>query len=392
MESMLFESNLRRLARSSAKYSTWLAILTVGLFSFSGSAWAQISLVHVTSCGPGAFPATTCTIPSTGSGNLIVVAFASINFTPTITSVTDNAGNTYVEAGSARAVDSAANEIVDVWYAKNSKSGATTVTITPSASGTGAAMIWEFSNVDTGSPLDQTTVLNSQPAATTPLGASVTTTAPNEVIVSVMSPVGTITGPHSGNAFISDSLFFGVGWAHLVTSSTGTYAAQWDITSGTYASSTVSFRAAASSTPSNTCDLASPYGTVDSADVQAAVNMSLGLAPCTANILGIGVCNVVVVQRVINAMGGTCTIGNSHTVSLAWVASTSSNVSGYKVYRATTSGGPYTILSTSLVNGTSYTDSTVQAGQTYYYVVSAVDVSSNESVYSNEAQAAVPFP
>jgi hypothetical protein len=141
----------------------------------------------------------------------------------------------------------------------------------------------------------------------------------------------------------------------------------------------------------NACDLNSD-GTVTKSDVDLAVNMSLGLSPCTANVLGAGVCNVMVVQRIINAsMGGACVIGNSHSVSLSWVASTST-VAGYNAYRGTTPGGPYTKLNSSLATGTSYEDATVLAGQTYYYVVTAVDASNNSSVYSNQAQAVVPSP
>jgi hypothetical protein len=142
----------------------------------------------------------------------------------------------------------------------------------------------------------------------------------------------------------------------------------------------------------NACDLTG-NGVVDILDVQLAVNMAIGLAPCTANVAGQGVCNIVVVQRVTNAaMSGTCLTGVSHTASLNWTASTSSNVIGYNVYRATASGGPYTKITTSPVAGTTYTDPTVQAGQTYYYVTTAVDTSSNESVYSNQAPAVVPTP
>src|SRR6476660_4305846 len=87
----------------------------------------------------------------------------------------------------------------------------------------------------------------------------------------------------------------------------------------------------------NSCDLVA-NGTVDAADVQAAINMSLGVSPCTANIAGANVCNIVVVQRVINASlpGGTCfTSAGIHRVSLSWAASTSSGVTGYRVYRST---------------------------------------------------------
>ncbi|HZT70141.1 MAG TPA: IPT/TIG domain-containing protein [Terriglobia bacterium] len=80
-----------------------------------------------------------------------------------------------------------------------------------------------------------------------------------------------------------------------------------------------------------------------------------------------------------------------HTVSLAWAASTSS-VSGYNVYRSQISGGPYTRINSNLVSGTSFTDSNVQAGNTYFYVTTAVNSSNVESGYSNQATATIPSP
>lgn len=76
-------------------------------------------------------------------------------------------------------------------------------------------------------------------------------------------------------------------------------------------------------------------------------------------------------------------------MALTWNASTST-VSGYNVYRSTVSGSSYTKINSSLVAGLNYADSTVQSGTTYYYVATAVDSNGNESVYSNEASAAVP--
>jgi fibronectin type 3 domain-containing protein len=76
-------------------------------------------------------------------------------------------------------------------------------------------------------------------------------------------------------------------------------------------------------------------------------------------------------------------------VTLSWSASTSSDVVGYNVYRASVSGGPYSLIASS-VSGTSYSDSNVTAGQTYYYVLTSVDSSGNESTDSNQASAAVP--
>jgi hypothetical protein len=81
-----------------------------------------------------------------------------------------------------------------------------------------------------------------------------------------------------------------------------------------------------------------------------------------------------------------------HSVWLAWAASTSMEISGYNVYRATAPGGPYVMLNTSLVTETAYVDSEVASGETYFYIATAVDSNTNESPYSNEAIAVVPTP
>jgi hypothetical protein len=156
----------------------------------------------------------------------------------------------------------------------------------------------------------------------------------------------------------------------------------------------VLFPVSASAQAAGACDLTQDHA-VNFADITLAVNMALGLAPCAGNIQGTGSCNVVAVQRVINAaLGGSCVTGvngGSHTVLLSWTASVSQGVSGYYIYRATSLNGPYTKLSASLLTDTSYVDNTVQAGQTYYYVATAVDSSGVESEYSDPpVQAIVP--
>jgi hypothetical protein len=140
----------------------------------------------------------------------------------------------------------------------------------------------------------------------------------------------------------------------------------------------------------NACDLTGD-GVVDNRDVQLATSMAQTVVPCTANVAGTGVCNIVVVDRVTHAaLTGTCLTGVPHTVTLNWTASTSSNVTGYNVYRSTASGGPYTKLTSAPVASVSYTDPTAAEGQTYYYVATAVDNSNNESVYSSPVTAVVP--
>jgi invasion protein IalB len=78
-----------------------------------------------------------------------------------------------------------------------------------------------------------------------------------------------------------------------------------------------------------------------------------------------------------------------HSADLSWTASTSI-VAGYNVYRGVQSGGPYTKLTSTPVVLTIYTDSTVQSGQAYFYVVTAVDLNNLETVHSNEVSAVIP--
>jgi fibronectin type 3 domain-containing protein len=65
-------------------------------------------------------------------------------------------------------------------------------------------------------------------------------------------------------------------------------------------------------------------------------------------------------------------------------------VVGYHIYRGSVSGGPYSILDSAPVASDAYSDSAVQSGQTYFYVVRSVDNAGTESVNSTEVQAIIP--
>ncbi len=104
--------------------------------------------------------------------------------------------------------------------------------------------------------------------------------------------------------------------------------------------------------------------------------------------------SVSLVSNTLNSPTGISLSGNgvgatARPVSLAWDPSTSVVV-GYNAYRGGQAGGPYTKLNSSPIAGTTYTDNTVQAGQTYFYVATAVDLRGIESVFSNEAMAVIP--
>lgn len=82
-----------------------------------------------------------------------------------------------------------------------------------------------------------------------------------------------------------------------------------------------------------------------------------------------------------------------HKVTLTWSASASRDVISYNIYVSHTSGGPYTLLSSvSATASHSFVDTAVISGETYFFVVTAVNYLGEESSYSDQAIAVVPSP
>ena len=65
----------------------------------------------------------------------------------------------------------------------------------------------------------------------------------------------------------------------------------------------------------------------------------------------------------------SATANGNNRIDLGWA--TVSGAAQYRVYRATTSGGPYTQIATIAAPTTSYSDASANGGVTYYYVVRA---------------------
>lgn len=105
--------------------------------------------------------------------------------------------------------------------------------------------------------------------------------------------------------------------------------------------------------------------------------VSLGEALCTAD-------SIAIAPLADNLREGW------HIVNLTWNAD--SGALWYRAYRGTANGGPYTRIADCIMT-TSYSD-LVPAGQTFYYVVTAVNVAAaggdQESGNSNQATAAIP--
>lgn len=75
------------------------------------------------------------------------------------------------------------------------------------------------------------------------------------------------------------------------------------------------------------------------------------------------------------------------SITLDWGDNSESDLAGYTVYRSSTTSGPYSPVSNGLVAASLFTDNGLTNGTTYYYVVTASDLSGNESPVSNEASA-----
>ncbi len=78
-------------------------------------------------------------------------------------------------------------------------------------------------------------------------------------------------------------------------------------------------------------------------------------------------------------------------VILTWTASASPGVTNYNIKRATSSGGPYTNNIIGSTTTTAFTDTNVEDGVTYYYVVSSVSSTFGQGPNSSEASATPMF-
>ena len=79
-----------------------------------------------------------------------------------------------------------------------------------------------------------------------------------------------------------------------------------------------------------------------------------------------------------------------HWVSLSdivldWADNTDEDFTAYNIYRSTDSGSGYTLLNSTPLTSSTYTDTPPSIATMYYYVVTALDSSDNESEYSVEA-------
>jgi hypothetical protein len=89
------------------------------------------------------------------------------------------------------------------------------------------------------------------------------------------------------------------------------------------------------------------------------------------------------------ALLGNAVPKTQHRVNLSWNPGNSSLV-GYNIFRADSSEGQYTLINSAPDPNSSYLDSTVLGGHTYYYVTTAVASNGKQSSFSNQVEVVIP--
>jgi len=85
----------------------------------------------------------------------------------------------------------------------------------------------------------------------------------------------------------------------------------------------------------------------------------------------------------------TLSTSGSSSAVLTWNASTGPNIASYRVYQSTTSGVYAGASATVGAGALTYTAAGLQVGNTYYFRLTAVDTSGNESQPSNKVSKSI---
>jgi fibronectin type 3 domain-containing protein len=88
--------------------------------------------------------------------------------------------------------------------------------------------------------------------------------------------------------------------------------------------------------------------------------------------------------------GSTPAATATASAQFQWDPNTETDLAGYKIYKATSSGQYGAPIATLPASSTSYEADGLQKGSTYFFVVTAFDNSGNEGPLSDELT--IPFP
>jgi hypothetical protein len=191
--------------------------------------------------------ATSCAanLTNTNAGDLIVLGLFVVDST-SVNSVTDTQGNTYTLIGSPQTW-SPYHFVERLYYAKNIKGGANTTTVTLSASKYMEVHLYDYSGLDTSSPLDASATPQTGTSVTGTSG-TLTTNNANDLLFGFFHSDNNVTNA-AGSGFTGRTLSaegIPLGEDKYVTS-TNSYSATMGFSgSADYVGFLVAFKAAAS--------------------------------------------------------------------------------------------------------------------------------------------------
>ena len=329
--------------------------------SVSGSGGSQMTINTTSSMSPGSYPFTvTATSGSlTHSINLTLVVSAATDFSLAVAPLSQS-----LQPGAS------VNYTATI-TAQNGFVAATTFAVTGLPSSASATFTPSSVN---GSGSTQLAVSTS---ATTPAGSYPLT---------IIASSGTLSHSASATLLVSAGADFGITTEPAIQSITPGVSTVYAINiAGQNGYSGVA-NLTATGLPSGTTATFNPISVNGSGSSQLTIT-TVGSTPAGSYPLTITATS----GSEVHAASVTLVVspGVPHSVSLTW-SDTDSSIVGYNVYRSNQSGNGYTKLNSSMMIPTSYTDSTVQSGSTYYYVVTAVTSSGAESGFSTVAQAVIP--
>jgi hypothetical protein len=360
--------------------------------------------------------------------------------------VTDSNGNTYHQA--IQTSQTGDGDTVAIYYAENIGGGANTIQVSDTDSATLRFAILEYSGVVTSGSLDVAAAAQGNSAF--PNSGSVTTTANGDLLLGAIMTADAETftagsgyrieesvpaepntkliaedqtqataGASSASASLGAADFWAAGLAAFKAAASGSSSASGlgsspSANQGQLSASTVTLNFGnvnIGSSGSQTITLSnSGAANVAISDVSisgagiGASGLSVGLILTSGQTATLNVAfapaatgsvsgSITITSSAANspmsiAVSGTGLQPVSYSVNLAWNAVT--GAAGYNVYRGTVSGGPYTLLTSALITTTSFIDTNVPSGQTYYYAVTSVNSEGVQSTFSSPASAAIP--
>lgn len=331
-----------------------------GTYTVSGT-------ISPTAGGSGA----TVTLSGTGSATTTANSSGVYSFTGlangTYTVTPSHSGYTFSPASQNTTVNGANITGLDFTATAQTNTYSISGTISPTAGGSGAT-------VTLSGAATATTTANSS-------GAYTFTGLANGTYAITPSHTGYTFSPTSQNATVNGANVTGI---NFTATAQATYSISGTITptAGGSGASVALTGPAAANTTTNSSGSYTFSGLANGTFTVTPSNSGYSFTPANQSVTISGANKA--------GVNFTATVTQSHTVALAWLASTTTTVTSYNVYRSTTSGGGFVKVNPNPVTLLAYTDAGVANGTTYYYVTTAVDSNGLESAFSNQVTAVIP--